>query len=688
MPADAPNKVHGMPELWGGVECSIVRVRNCWRNQSIDTGHSFRLGDIDVVADLGIGTLRYPVLWESISPVNPEEVDFGWHDERLLKMQQLGVEPIAGLLHHGSGPRYTNLLDPEFPALLAQHAKNVAGRYPWITQFTPINEPMTTARFSCLYGHWYPHRRSERDFCRALINQCRGIVLAMRAIRAITPHAKLIQTEDLGKTFSTPFLQYQADYDNERRWLTFDLLLGRVDKSHPWHKIFLSHDISERELSDFLDEPCPPDTIGINHYLTSDRFLEHRRSHRPPENKMTGNGHHKYCDLEAVRIPLPEGSTGPEARLREVWDRYHRRTAITEVHHGSTRDEQVRWLAEVWEAANTLRAEGKDICAVTVWALFGVEDWNTLLTQRNGSYEPGAFDARGASLRLTALGRATKEILSEGLINHPVLDSGGWWHSERRFYRPELVRSVPVPSGTRTILLLGGSGALAQAFVRIAQFRGLECILMHPQDPAVSEPQLGQTLLRKKVWAIVDATEKNIRQHVLKGFQNRNIDRYIAETSAVAIPTLGFSRGSDSGRVHSLTIDAGVLFGPWDADSSVTHIMRTLRDGVPISLASNTPVKASYIPDVVNHALDLLVDGEAGRWQLVNPSEMSWFGFGQLIAKNAGLDADLVTKVIAQVADVSDPSESHLVMPPLVDALDRFFRDYDPNQSPLQIAAE
>jgi dTDP-4-dehydrorhamnose reductase len=677
-----------MPKLWGGVECSIVRVRNRWRNQSIDTGHSSRLSDINAVADLGIRTLRYPVLWETISPRKPDEVDFRWHDERLLKIRELGIEPIAGLLHHGSGPHYTDLLDAQFPALLAQHAKNVADRYPWITQFTPINEPMTTARFSCLYGHWYPHRRTERDFCRAMINQCRGIVLAMRAIRAITPHAKLIQTEDLGKTFSTTLLQYQADYDNERRWLTFDLLLGRVDKCHPWHKIFLSHDISEKELSLFLDEPCPPDTIGINHYLTSDRFLEHRRSHRPHNLKMTGNGHHRYCDLEAVRTHLPEGSTGPEARLREVWDRYHRRTAITEVHHGSTRDEQVRWLAEVWEAAKSLRAEGKDICAVTVWALFGVEDWNSLLVQRNGLYEPGAFDARGGSLRLTALGRATKDILSEGVIKHPVLDSRGWWHSERRFYQPELVGSLPVPAGKRAILLLGGSGALAQAFVRIAQFRGLECILMHPQDPAVSEPQLGQTLLRKKVWAIVDATEKNIGQHVPRGFPDRNSNRGIAETAAVAIPTLGFSRGSDSGRVHSLTMDAGVLFGPWDADSSVAHILRTLGDGVPISLASNAPVKASYIPDVVDHALDLLIDGESGRWQLVNPSEMSWFAFGQLIAKNAGLDTELVTKVIAQAAHVSDPNQSYLVMPTLANALNRFFRDYDPNRSPLQIAAE
>ena len=51
----------------------------------------------------------------------------------------------------------------------------------------------------------------------------------MRAIREVNPAAQLVQTEDIGKTYSTPALAYQADFENERRWLSFDLLCGRVD---------------------------------------------------------------------------------------------------------------------------------------------------------------------------------------------------------------------------------------------------------------------------------------------------------------------------------------------------------------------------------------------------------------------------------------------------------------------------
>ena len=80
----------------------------------------------------------------------------------------------------------------------------VARRYPWVEDYTPVNEPLTTARFSGLYGHWYPHGRDDRTFARALLNQCRAVVLAMRAIRAVNPAARLVQTEDLGRTYSTP----------------------------------------------------------------------------------------------------------------------------------------------------------------------------------------------------------------------------------------------------------------------------------------------------------------------------------------------------------------------------------------------------------------------------------------------------------------------------------------------------
>ncbi|MGN6388546.1 MAG: family 1 glycosylhydrolase, partial [Burkholderiaceae bacterium] len=420
-------------ELWGGLECTVARIQDSFRDQIRETRHYDRIEDLDTIAALGIRTLRYPVVWETVAPEHPDRMDWRWHDARLARLRELGVAPIAGLVHHGSGPRYTSLVDPAFPILAARYAAEVARRYPWIALYTPVNEPLTTARFSGLYGHWYPHGTSTATFLRALVNQCLAVVMAMREIRRVNPAAKLVQTEDLGKVFSRPGLQYQADYENERRWLSFDLLCGRVDRHHPWYGIFLHHGIAAGELEAIREAACPPDILGINHYLTSERYLDERVA-LYPDHARASNGQEDYVDVEAVRIDFPPGTTGPEARLRETWERYRLPIVVTEAHHGCTRDEQLRWLMEVWNAAARLRSEGADLRAVTVWSMFGAVDWNSLLVQRKSFYEPGPFDVRSTPPRPTILAKAARSLAEDGRFDHPVLDRAGWWKRDERFY--------------------------------------------------------------------------------------------------------------------------------------------------------------------------------------------------------------------------------------------------------------
>src|SRR5688572_10697832 len=258
-------------ELWGGIECTINRVGDRYFDQLERSGHARRTEDLERIASLGIRTLRYPLLWERTAPRATGEPDWRWTDERVQRLREVGISPIAGLVHHGSGPAHTSLLDEGFATGLAEYAGRVAARYPWIEAFTPVNEPLTTARFSGLYGVWYPHRHDDRSFVRALLVQCRATVLSMQAIRRVTPTARLIATDDLGFTRSTPQMRYQADFDNERRWLAWDLLCGRVDAHHPLTPYLLQSGASEAELAWFIEHACKPDIVGINHYLTSDR---------------------------------------------------------------------------------------------------------------------------------------------------------------------------------------------------------------------------------------------------------------------------------------------------------------------------------------------------------------------------------------------------------------------------------
>ena len=288
-----------MLELWGGHECTVNRVGDTVFDQTVRSGHHDREDDLERFAGLGLTALRYPVLWERTAPLANQAADWRWSDRRLHRIAALGMRPIVGLLHHGSGPPYTNLLDESFPRLFADYARATAERYPWVEDWTPINEPLTTARFSALYGLWYPHVRDERAFWIALLNQIDGTRLAMAEIRAVNPQARLIQTEDLGRTYGTRAIAHQTDFDNARRWMTWDLLCGRVTREHMLWERLDGFGLGDR-LRRLAAAPCPPDVIGVNHYLTSDRFLDHRAEGYPAECRG-GNRFMTFADVEAIR---------------------------------------------------------------------------------------------------------------------------------------------------------------------------------------------------------------------------------------------------------------------------------------------------------------------------------------------------------------------------------------------------
>jgi len=424
-------------ELWGGVECTLNRVGDTYFDQLEWSGHDKRIEDLDLFAGLGLRALRYPILWERIAPFGVAQADWTWADARLGRLRQLGVEPIVGLLHHGNGPADTSLSDPAFPERLAEYARAVAQRFPWVHCYTPVNEPMTTARFSGMYGHWYPHGRDALTWARLLLTQCRAVVLAMQAIREVNPEAQLIQTEDIGKTYSTPLLAYQADFENERRWLSFDLLCGRVDDGHPMAHYLRWLGVPDREWRIFLDEPCPPDIFGCDCYITSERFLDERLE-RYPAALWGSNQHDRYVDVEAVRV-CAEPSAGPDDRLREAWARYRRPLALTEAHLACWCDEQMRWFQENWDAALAVRREGADVRAVTSWALLGSYEWNSLVTRVEGHYEAGAFELFGPEPRPTPLAAMLRDLATKGFHDAPELHSPGWWR------RPERLLYPPVP---------------------------------------------------------------------------------------------------------------------------------------------------------------------------------------------------------------------------------------------------
>ena len=711
-------------EIWGGIECTVNRVGDRYYDQVALTGHTSRtVTDLQRIADLGIRTLRYPVLWERIAPYSIHNADWFQTDLALAKMRELGIKPIIGLIHHGSGPRHTSLVDRELSAKLGEFARAVAARYPWVDMYTPINEPLTTARFSTLYGLWYPHARDDRSFARAVINQCLAVRESMSAIRAVNPNALLIQTEDLGTTYSTPALAYQATFDNNRKWLTFDILTGRLDERHPLWWYLLESGIERQELETFLARPCVPDILGVNHYVTSDRFLDDCLEHYPRES-CGGNGRHEYADVEAVRT-LADGIGGHAAVLRETWNRYALPVAITEVHLGCTREEQLRWVNEAWQAANQARAENMDVRAITLWSMLGCYGWCSLLTCDFDCYEPSAFDLRSAPARPTAIARMASGLATRGSWDHPVLDAPGWWRRDTRFMYSARghanQQSVAGVAHARRILIAGAGGTLGQAFTRIARARGLATVALARAELDVTNPEVVDRILRQiKPWAVINAAgyvrvddAESDRAHcygvntegalllasacarfgiqlatfssdlVFDGTKN---GPYVESDEPCPLSVYGSSKADLEKQLNELNgtllIRTSAFFGPWDQHNFLATTLRELTQRRPVVAASDTVVSPTYVPDLVNATLDLIIDGDWGIWHLANAGAVTWYDFACRAAKRAGLDISLITgKPMRQIAERARrplnsamTSERGMLMPALDDAMDRWWR--------------
>lgn len=701
-----------VPEVWGGLECTINRVENRFRDQLTDTGHYLREDDIEKIAELGITRLRYPILWEFHQPEKKSIIDWSWTANKLDLIRQNGIEPIAGLLHHGSGPAFTDLSDPFFPYLFAEYAGKVAKQFPWINFYTPVNEPLTTARFSGLYGFWYPHGKTDFCFTTIMLNECKAIVLAMQEIRKINPLAKLVQTEDLAKIHCVPALNYQAHFENYRRWLTWDLLCGMVDREHSMWKYFVDSGVSVKDLEFFLENPCPPDIIGCNYYVTSERWLDNNLNEYP-KSTHGSNGTHSYADTEAVRYGKQDGL---ETLLQEVWERYGIPIAITECHLGCTREEQMRWLKECWEACNKAANKGIDIKGITAWSLFGAYDWNSLLTRSEKFYEPGVFDvSETGKARPTAVAKLVKTISSGTAIDHPLLMEEGWWNKEKN--------KRIVSKNTPPVLLIGKNGTLASAFRRILTIRSIPFVALGRNEIDVtSQKSIEEVIGKYKPWAIintagyvkVDEAEMNREEcYLLNTFAPQILSaisckygiRFMTYSSDLvfdgnkqapyfepdvvrSLNVYGDSKVKGEQAVQkiypdSLIIRTSSFFGPWDQYNFVYYVMNSLQEQRTMTVANDVVISPTYVPDLVHRSLDLFIDEEKGIWHICNDGDLTWFELANMVAARMKVKT---TNLVATPAEEMNwkakrplysvlGSQKGGKLPSVENALERYFQE-------------
>jgi len=654
-------------QVWGGLECTLNRVGDSFFDQLEKNGHYKRRSDLDLFKELNISKIRYPCLWEKISPNRIDQFNWDFLDERLTDLKNLNIDIIAGFLHHGSGPQYTNFLDPEFPEKFAFFTQKFIKRYPWINNFTPINEINTTARFSCLYGHWYPHHKADNSYLKALLNQVRATILCMEEIKKINPQAKLIQTDDLGEAQGTPKLKNQVDFENHRRWLAWDLLFGKIDSDHPLFQYVISSGITYDDLNWFQKNKCPADVIGINHYPLSNRFLDENLNDYP-EYLHGSNNTYKYADAGAIDTGRAN-IIGLEDILEEAFQRYLVPIAITEVHSRGYRESQIRWFHYIWTQAHQAREKGINVISITPWSLLGTYDWNKLCTTNDYFYEPGVFDLRTNHGRpkKTAISKIISNLSSEKSFEFPIVNYNEWTYCREIHFAKNFVKNNTSTFKGRPILVTGKNGTLGSAFLKICEQRKIPAIGIDRKVCDLGEfEELNQIIKRINPWSIVHTAgfvdiekaefepekcyQDNVRatenlciianDNKLKFvkfssdmvFDGTQDTPYFENAHSNPINVYGHSKASAEKIIQqimpkSLIIRSSSFFGPWDQYNFLTTNLYRLKNNNSVFIINDLRISPTYVPDLVHSSLDLLIDDEEGVVHLVNPGEVTWLDF-------------------------------------------------------------
>jgi dTDP-4-dehydrorhamnose reductase len=442
--------------------------------------------------------------------------------------------------------------------------------------------------------------------------------------------------------------------------------------------------------------------------------------------------------VEAVRV-LPDGIAGYRGILTEAAERYHLPLAITEVHLGCTREHQLRWLNEAWTAAHDLRSAGVDIRGVTLWSLLGSFGWDALLTGESHTYEPGAFDLRAPSPRPTALARMARELTTNGTYSHPVVRGPGWWRTSARLLYPrafptarsgendDIATRVVAPN---PILIIGGTGTLGSAFVRACRARGNAYVAPTRAELNITDARSVERVINAvKPWAVINAAgyvrvddaewdrdacyEANTEGAVsvaticaglgipLLTFSSDlvfdgKIDRPYVESDRVnPLGVYGESKARAEVRIlavasRALIVRTSAFFGPWDAHNFVTHTLNALTNGAAVEAAADLSVSPTYVPDLVDASLDLLIDGECGIWHLANTGAVTWSDFARIAARAAGFSSQRIIDKPAAAMRFAAPrpafsvlaSERGALMPSLQDAVERYVAERSTTSAP------
>lgn len=327
--------------------------------------------DLALVKSCNLDLMRYSAPWHSIERA-PGIYDWTWLDKALHRLRELNIEVILDPLHHTSFPEWLEkgFANSNFADSYLNFLRRLAERYPWIRYYTIINEPFVTALFCGREGVWYPHFRSTESFVEMILNMGEVICRARQCLTEMLDEVHFVHVDTCEKHRPVNLASTEnASFRNELRFLVADLILGKINNSHPLYFYLRENGASQRRLEWFAANPAQIDILGLDYYAHSE--LEWNLNERVYPNRN------------------PEGFANIAL---EYVDRYELPVMLSETNIRGFVSDRISWLKFMVEQCETLErrlARRNVLFHGFCWYPFiDSTDWCSLLRRASGKIDP------------------------------------------------------------------------------------------------------------------------------------------------------------------------------------------------------------------------------------------------------------------------------------------------------------
>jgi len=382
--------------------------------------------------------------------------------------------------------------------------------------------------------------------------------------------------------------------------------------------------------------------------------------------------------------------------------------------------------------------EGIPVRAVTVWSIFGAHGWNNLLRSQPSNYEPGVIDLRVEEFFDTQLAKMIRSLAQNKVYDHPLLLQPGWWQREKRFHSFINNRSDNNDeelSHSKAVFIIGKTGTLGHAFSNLCHIRNIpHYTFTRNEFDLTNRVEMERMILKYQPWAIINAAgyvkvddAENDYRNCLESntigpaylaelcaryrirlvnfssdlvFNGAQDSPYVESSSVAPLNVYGQSK-ADMERVVStilpgaLIIRTSAFFGPWDKFNFAYNTLQAIIQKRSIKVANDLVITPTYVPDLVNTVLDLLIDEAQGIWHICNQHALSWYDWAVMIAERAGYPAQRIIPVESSKLNyparrpqyAAIRSERGNLMHSLDFAIDRFVHDFqrDHHTAPVEV---